>query len=75
MTTDEALDILLQAKLLTGEYEALLKIVGDIKILEIFKKYFAGVSQDETGRWFIDMSALEGSDIALLIHLIEKGEL
>lgn len=46
----------------------------DLEILEIFKKYFAGISE-ENGRYFIDMTILEPQDIAFLISLINKGVL
>lgn len=39
MTTDEALHILLQARLSIAEYEAVLKVVGELKILEILKNH------------------------------------
>lgn len=45
----------------------------DLAILEIFKKYFAGISE-ENGRYFVDMTMLEPQDAAFLISLIHKED-
>lgn len=46
----------------------------DLEVLEIFKKYFAGISE-ENGRYFIYMAILEPQDVAFLTDLIHKGVL
>lgn len=45
----------------------------DLAILEIFKKYFEGISE-ENGRYFVDMTMLEPQDAAFLISLIHKED-
>ena len=49
------------------------QIQKDLEILDLFKKYFIGVSQEkETGRWFIDMSELDGADLAVFLKLCKE---
>lgn len=53
--------------------ETLEQAQKDVELLDLFKKYFAGVSQEkESGRWFIDMSELEGADLAVFLKLCEE---
>ena len=63
-------DIEIKSKIFNSWYNT---IVEDLEILGLFKKYFAGVSQEkETGRWFIDMSELEGADLAVFLKLCKE---
>lgn len=73
MTSKETIQYLLGQNFPTEVYEGIYKILGDLKKLDLFKKYFVGISQEkETGKWFIDMSELEGSDLAILMNLCKE---
>ena len=63
-------EIEIKSKIFNSWYD---KVVKDLEVLGLFKKYFAGVSQEkETGRWFIDMSELEGADLAVFLKLCKE---
>ncbi len=44
----------------------------DLEILDLFKKYFSGVLQEESGRLFIDMNELEEGDLAVFLKLFKE---
>lgn len=50
------------------------EVVEDLEILDLFKKYFAGVVQEkETGRFFIHMKELEnGDDLEVFLKLFRE---
>lgn len=74
MTSKETINYLLGQNFSTEVYEGIYNILGDLKKLDLFKKYFVGISQEKgTGRWFIDMRELEGSDLAILRKLCKEG--
>lgn len=52
--------------------ELLENIREDLEILDLFKKYFSGVLQEESGRLFIDMNELEEGDLAVFLKLFKE---
>lgn len=60
-------DIEIKSKIFDSWYN---KVVEDLEVLDLFKKYFAGVLQEkESGRLFIDMNELEEGDLAVFLKL------
>lgn len=86
MTSRERLDYIIEEikKLIGDNNQALLlidknfielleNIREDLEVLDLFKKYFSGVLQEqESGRLFIDMNELEEGDLAVFLKLFNE---
>lgn len=63
-------DIEIKSKIFDSWYA---KVVKDLEVLDLFKKYFSGVLQEkESGRLFIDMNELKEDDLAVFLKLFKE---